>query len=155
MYETLFGIPGELAMLKDALFEIMRDAPDKAAWPIRFVEAVPVGADLDSATGRWISAMLSDDDSQLTHVSERPEVASARRCLETGRMDQDLELAARINADSARRWNVCHTADVADTVLSYTRRGTEPEAYTTEDMYVLRVVSQAARPYSARGVGGP
>jgi len=48
-YERLFGIPEAVARLEDAIFE---KAEGHTTWPIEFVEAIPVGADLSQVADR-------------------------------------------------------------------------------------------------------
>ena len=45
LYESLLGVPQELAYLEDALFERL-PVGDAKGWPKRFGEAIPVGVDL-------------------------------------------------------------------------------------------------------------
>ena len=48
-YEVLFGIPADLAALEDLIFENLGfDDPDRLKeWPLQFVRAIKVGADLE------------------------------------------------------------------------------------------------------------
>src|SRR5690349_1908289 len=49
IYETELGVPYRLARLEDFMFERLPD--DKAqTWPQRFLEAIPVGADLSGVS---------------------------------------------------------------------------------------------------------
>ena len=60
-YETELGIPEAIAHLEDALFEAL---PDKEAmeWPVQFLEAVPVGADLSMVIPQFLYWLLSDEN---------------------------------------------------------------------------------------------
>lgn len=53
-----WGIPVQVAYLVDQLFELL---PVEVAveWPVRFMSAVPVGADLSGVWDRWCVWMLS------------------------------------------------------------------------------------------------
>jgi hypothetical protein len=58
-YETQLGLPVFLAYLDEHIFESL---PPKEAvlWPLRFIEAVPVGADLEMVFPRFMHWLLSD-----------------------------------------------------------------------------------------------
>jgi hypothetical protein len=59
LYEELIGVPRILARLEDGIFEGL---PTKAAheWPVRFAEAVPVGADLSRVWPQFAVWLLVD-----------------------------------------------------------------------------------------------
>lgn len=60
-YEKLFGIPRILARLEDGIFEGL--PADKAReWPLRFANAVPVGADLSLVWPRFAHWLLVDKE---------------------------------------------------------------------------------------------
>ena len=58
-YETELGIPQQLARLEDRTFEGLPQA-EARLWPERFLEAIPVGADLSSVIDRWLLWILMD-----------------------------------------------------------------------------------------------
>lgn len=58
-YPTLWGIPEQLAYLEDTLFESLSVEASKD-WPVRFLEAIPVGADLSRAWDKWQAWCLRD-----------------------------------------------------------------------------------------------
>ncbi len=58
-YPLYFGIPEVLAYIEDRLFEAL-DAADAKAWPVRFLDAIPLGADLNLAWPRFAHALLVD-----------------------------------------------------------------------------------------------
>ena len=60
VYES-FGIPAILAHLKDSFFEGI-SADDSKTWPRKFLEAVPVGADLSLVWPRFAVWMLTDKE---------------------------------------------------------------------------------------------
>jgi hypothetical protein len=64
-YETELGIPCGLAYLEDGLFERM--TPERAKdWPVEFLMAVPVGADLSKVAAQMILWMLVDEKEGIT-----------------------------------------------------------------------------------------
>jgi hypothetical protein len=68
-YETLWGIPKELAYLEDALFEAL---PTKEAqeWPERFLKAIKPGADLSLVWPRFAFRMLNDDKHGMAFIAK-------------------------------------------------------------------------------------
>ena len=56
-YEELFGIPEDIARIEDDLFETMYEG--WRTWPVRFVAAIPVGADLTGVARAWAGAVRS------------------------------------------------------------------------------------------------
>lgn len=58
-YETKLGIPTALARLEDTLFERMSNAEAKN-WPVDFLKAIPVGADLSQVADRFMLWLLVD-----------------------------------------------------------------------------------------------
>ena len=58
-YETELGIPESLARLEDTLFEGQPNGTSKT-FPVRFLQAIPVGADLSLVTPRFIHWLLID-----------------------------------------------------------------------------------------------
>ena len=56
-YEPRFGIPIMLARLEDAIFESLPNV-DAMAWPIRFMAAAPVDADLSLIGWQFLDRML-------------------------------------------------------------------------------------------------
>ncbi len=68
-YETELGIPKEIAYLEDAFFE---DMPDKDAmkWPLKFLEAVPVGVDLSKVTAKFVIWQFEDEKYGLKNIKE-------------------------------------------------------------------------------------
>lgn len=58
-FETQLGLPVFLAYMDEHIFERLPLAEAKA-WPLRFIEAVPVGVDLELVFPRFIHWLLSD-----------------------------------------------------------------------------------------------
>jgi len=58
-YETELGIPRAIARMEDGIFEGL---PQEEArlWPERFLEAIPVGADLSLVTDKFLHWLLVD-----------------------------------------------------------------------------------------------
>jgi hypothetical protein len=65
----------ELERLEDRLFEGM-SAAARREWPVRFAEAVPVGADLSGVWDRFALRLLSDPERGVA-VNARPHVRAA------------------------------------------------------------------------------
>jgi hypothetical protein len=58
-YPTLWGIPEPLAYLEDTLFESL-SVEESKGWPVRFLNAIPVGADLSRVWDKWNAWCLRD-----------------------------------------------------------------------------------------------
>ncbi|MGN6122979.1 MAG: hypothetical protein ACTHOJ_08470, partial [Sphingomonas oligoaromativorans] len=58
-YETEMGIPRMLARLEDRIFEGMSNAEAKR-FPVRFIDAVPVGADLSRVGWQFLHWLIVD-----------------------------------------------------------------------------------------------
>lgn len=68
-YETEFGIPEQLAWLEDGIFEALPVDVAKE-WPERFLDAIPVGADLTTVWPRFAIWMMTDPKWGLAGVTE-------------------------------------------------------------------------------------
>ena len=67
-YERQLGLPVFLAYLDEHIFESM--TPEKArGWPLRFIEAVPVGVDLELVFPRFLHWLLSDPLGMRQHAN--------------------------------------------------------------------------------------
>jgi len=60
-YETELGIPVDLAYLEEGIFEKSTREYSKT-WPLRFLEAIPVGADLSLVVNHFLTWLLIDKD---------------------------------------------------------------------------------------------
>ena len=60
-YESELGIPRILARLEDGIFEALRNEL-AMTWPARFLESVPVGADLSMIWPKFVIWMLTDSE---------------------------------------------------------------------------------------------
>ena len=58
-YETELGIPWMIARLEDHLFEAMTNG-HALMWPERFLQSVPVGADLEHVMDHWFIWLFTD-----------------------------------------------------------------------------------------------
>ena len=77
-YETLLGIPRVLAHLEDSLFESLPNGEAKA-WPSRFLEAIPVGADLSRVLPKFLRWLLVDDADGVVKYAKREQTVKAIR----------------------------------------------------------------------------
>jgi len=73
-YETELGIPAAIAFLEDSVFESLPNG-DAKNFPARFLEAIPVGADLSMVVPQFLYWMLSDEAWGLK--PESPDVKAA------------------------------------------------------------------------------
>ncbi|MHB1777979.1 MAG: hypothetical protein ACYCU7_18630 [Acidimicrobiales bacterium] len=75
-YPVRWGIPVVLAYLEDELFELSPQA-EARKWPVRFLSAIPVGADLTGVWDRWCVWMLTDPTWGVANVADPDGVVSA------------------------------------------------------------------------------
>lgn len=68
-YETELGIPKEIAFLEDTIFE---NLPNDVAmkFPLRFLEAVPVNADLSKVLAKFVIWQFEDEKHGLKNIKE-------------------------------------------------------------------------------------
>lgn len=71
-YESIFGCPEALAELQDSIFERLPAGPD-LLFPERFLEAIPVGADLSRVGYRFLLWLLMDPIQGVSRVADEPE----------------------------------------------------------------------------------
>ena len=68
-YETELGIPKIIAYLEDGLFEDMSNEEAKK-FPLRFLEAIPVGADLSMVFTKLVIWEWEDENHGLINIKE-------------------------------------------------------------------------------------
>ena len=147
-FEGLFGIPAELAVLEDDIFEHLHSEKHRQEWPLEFILAVPVGADLDKAAGRWMLLLLTSGESPFYEERHRPHVQAARHLLhawiETGATDgqaaSKLETALAQAAPEAD----LYTMHATDMMLHYVRCRCSEQPYTIHDMQTLAEIRHQA-----------
>lgn len=66
-YETDLGIPKELAMIEDVLFEEM-SVKDSKTWPEKFLKAINPGADLSKVVAKFMIAEWEDKKIGLKNI---------------------------------------------------------------------------------------
>ena len=75
-YETELGIPMILARLEDRIFEGMSNA-DAKEFPLRFLQAVPVGVDLKNVYKQFFVWMLTDKEHGVIKFSKNDDTKKA------------------------------------------------------------------------------
>ena len=68
-YETELGIPEEIAHLEDIIFEELSNEKAKD-FPLRFLEAIPVGADLSHVIPQLVIWQFEDGEYGLKNIQE-------------------------------------------------------------------------------------
>ena len=139
-YETLFGIPADLAVLEDCLFEHMGHLPDPTAWPLEFIQAIPPGKNLDRDTGRWLKNLLSDHRSPISHTHNEPPITSANTLLshwlQTGQAPPPLVNEADFTATTHPECDA-YARTISQQVAEYVRIRTKSSPYTIDNMFLL------------------
>lgn len=69
-FEQQLGLPVFLAYLDEQIFENL-PLDEAKAWPLRFIEAVPVGVDLELVFPRFMHWLLSDPDGVRQYADAR------------------------------------------------------------------------------------
>lgn len=110
LYESMFGIPVELAYLEDRIFESLENH-ESQLWPERFMGAVNVGADLSKVHLRFMYWLLTDfqklkncDDESVNTVIDqcRTSVSSVAKLLNRYINDENVsEEEWRLAAEAA------------------------------------------------------
>lgn len=80
-YELELGIPKELAYLEDVIFEELPNAEAKK-FPLRFLQAVKVGADLSSVIPKFVIWQFEDEKYGLKNIQEVKDDKEAYRFCE-------------------------------------------------------------------------
>lgn len=80
-YETQFGIPQLLARLEDGIFEAM-DYAVAREWPLRFMRAVPVGADLSEIWPQFAVKLLTDPEHGVINLVRVPKFADIAKSIQ-------------------------------------------------------------------------
>ncbi len=111
-YETEMGIPRMLARLEDRIFEGMPN--DKAKlFPVRFIEAIPVGADLSLVGWKFLHWLIVDVTEKFGTELTRKGVAPAIEILRQKAAGEPVSKDAAWAADAAAR-AAAWAADAAD-----------------------------------------
>lgn len=90
-YPVELGIPMQIAYLEDSLFEMSTNT-DAKKWPVQFLKAIPVGADLSKVWGEWAQWMLvSEDFGVLRYARTEGERVAINRVAEMYRISGTAE----------------------------------------------------------------
>jgi hypothetical protein len=103
LFESEYGIEWRVAWLCDDLFECLPHQ-DAKLFPLRFAEAIPVGADLSHVYDQWCAWMLGDPTHGLIKISDEPSVKA---------MADLFARASRGDEPSNPEWESVSTAAMA------------------------------------------
>ena len=163
-YESLFGIPAQLAILEDTIFEEMNPA-DIGRWPIQFIEAVPEGKDLGKDPARFILKILSDSRSPIAsqHAMEamQPVRDLLTQWLATSTTTQETRHRAMDKV--SRQWiekgdlAAAEALQVAAITVDYVRKQTgDPLRMTSSDRLLMdSVLRSSSSSYAHANSGAP
>src|SRR5580704_4686592 len=136
-YETELGIPVELALAEDHIFESLPDGK-ALLWPERFLEAIPVGVDLRAThvNKRYVLALLTDEKRGII-----PRITNAQ----TKKQAEDLaDFLRRAIAGEDVRADRADLADLADRAYRADRAYLAYRAYRADRAYLLLEVLAAS-----------
>ena len=106
-YETRFGIPEQLALLEDSIFEgLPKELAQK--WPERFLESITTGADLTRVWSHFAYWMLIDPEyGQIKYAGKDKAVIDA--IIGVANLHKDVTEGKRSAAESAA-WSAARSA---------------------------------------------
>ncbi|MGN6121686.1 MAG: hypothetical protein ACTHOJ_01890, partial [Sphingomonas oligoaromativorans] len=114
-YETEMGIPRMLARLEDGIFEGMSNAAAKR-FPVRFIEAIPVGADLSRVGWQFLHWLVADvierHGTDAVKAGARPALDVLRKMAAGEVVSMGVAVDARRQA--AARWAAAAADAAAD-----------------------------------------
>src|SRR6266446_9264114 len=106
-YETEMGIPQMLARLEDRIFEGSTNGWSKQ-WPERFLEAIPIGADLSKVGWKFQHWLLLDPKEGVIRFARQQDKELFK---EIGTLIWDLAMGKQISASAA--WSAAWSAESA------------------------------------------
>lgn len=127
VYEKALGVPEWLAWLEDTIFEELPD-DQSVEWPLRFAQAVPVGADLEPVKWHFCAPLMSrniervlpldlpDDVKEHVVNAIRTVLSLHEAAMSTGQSDEAAWKAAKKAAGKAAElvaWSECAAAQSA------------------------------------------
>ena len=103
-YEELFGIPIQVAVVQDIIFGYLQGTA-QTKWPLRFMEAVPQGANLSQVLIHWAASILDDPRSPLAPHQDHPGISQVaalyRQWADTGAINPTMAAIAADRTESA------------------------------------------------------
>ena len=144
-YPVELGIPVWLAYLEDGFFESM-DNGEAKAWPTRFLEAIPVGVDLEPVKPKFLRWLMTDKVHGVVQCAKGyPNVKAAilqtdaylEDWIRNGKPDEKKRRAAESAARSAARsaeWSAARSA---------ARSAAESAAWSAESHHLLDLLRDA------------
>ena len=103
-YEELFGIPIQTAVAHDIIFGYLQGTA-QTRWPLRFMEAVPQGANLSRVLIHWAANILADPSSPLAPHQDHPAISQVaalyRHWAENGALNPMMATTAADSTESA------------------------------------------------------
>lgn len=140
VYEEVLGIPKILAKTEDAIFERLPDEYFKE-FPLRFIQAIPVGADLSGVWDKFAYWLLTDKEHGVINLVENKKpiqdvIDLYDRKLKGETIDQDEWIQAARNA-----WDKYNDAYASASASAYASAYASASAYA----YVYAYASASAK----------
>lgn len=114
-YETRFGIPRELALLEDEIFDGLPN--DQAVdWPIKFMGAIEPGADLSLVVPQFRHLLLTDASVNpgIDHPLVRDAVAECAAIVKSHALGLPIDTSAAWRAVWSAAWSAVRSAEGAE-----------------------------------------
>jgi hypothetical protein len=125
-YETRLGIPRVLARLEDRIFEGASVEWSKT-WPGRFLQAIPVGADLSGVWAKFAVWLLIDEQHGVVRYAKRADTVAAIRAVASAYERSDVKreewLELRQQASAAYAASAAYDASAAARKQAFERQG--------------------------------
>ena len=122
-YETELGVPEELARLQDAIFEAL-PADEAKAFPLQFLTAIPIGADLSKVWDHFHVHLLLDQKDGLVAIPDMRDdckgwirtIAALFQCSASGTTPTRLQKddAEKAAWDARAAWDAWAARDARD-----------------------------------------
>ena len=147
-YETKMGVPRMLARLEDLIFEGMPNA-DAKLFPARFIEAIPVGADLSLVGWKFLHWLIVDVNERHGNEQTKAAVVDAIEILRKKANDEVVNRVDAYNAAEITRTSARAARAAADAAADAAAARKSAFARQAEKLLELLAAAPVAEPVAA------
>lgn len=132
LYEKELGIPERIARLEDSIFEGLTEELAKD-FPLRFMEAIPVGADLSRVIAKFSAWLLVDEQQGSIRFAREVDKPVIQQVAELHRREASGESVTENEWEAARSaaWSAARSAQ-ADKLLELLKEAPVPTPPSTD-----------------------
>jgi hypothetical protein len=141
-YETVLGIPQIIARLEDRIFEGL-PVTNARMWPLNFIEAIPVGVDLENVWRKFMIWLLIDDTEGVVKFAK---TEAQRKSIVDVADAFKLSLTTTVPSE---KWIVLRKAAAAYAAAAYAAAAAAYAAYAAAYAYAAAAAAYAAAAYAA------